>query len=369
MSVTKLLPSVVDTKGNIMPLEYGIHFNVAEEIYFAEPCLSTSALKELIVSRKDFWDNSWMNPDRPVREQKNHLDFGKAVHSYILEPDTISKYAPSFIPPAGCLKTVDDLKKFLDAKGEKYKSSTPKPELIQLAYQADPDAPVYEALEKKYYEVNAGKQFLPAEDYEKLGVMKKLIQGEKEFLEIFQDSVPEVTLIFQCPITGIKMKARLDALALHIADLKTFSKKSKQPINEIVKAAFRYERYDIQFFIYDLARTIVFENIKAGRYGIFGEHNPEWLQYIMENYNDNFYFGFIESSRPYNVRVLDVERWRKLDEEHNLLYMKAEGDYEDGVRDFVYCMETFGPNKPWRDEDIVLTMGDKDLPLHFLESK
>lgn len=352
-----------------MPLEYGIHFNLSEEDYFSEPCLSTSALKELLVSAKDFWDNSWMNPDRPVREQKNHLDFGKAVHSYILEPDTIGKYAPSFTAPAGCLKTVDDLKKWLDGKEEKYKSSAPKGDLVSLVLQVDPEAPIYESLEKKYYQKNTGKQFLPAEDYEKLGIMKKLIDSEERFLEIFQDGVPEVSFVFECPITGIKMRTRLDYLALHIADLKTFSKKSKQPIDEIVKAAFRYERYDIQFFTYDLSRTIVFENVKAKRYGVFGEHDPKWLQYVMENYNDSFYFGFIESSRPYNVRVLDVERWRKLDEEHNMLYMKAEGSYEEAVRKFVYCMETFGPNTPWRDEDIVVKMGDKDLPLYFLESK
>lgn len=351
-----------------MPLEYGIHFNLPEEEYFSEPCLSTSALKELLVSAKDFWDNSWMNPNRPVREQKNHLDFGKAVHSYILEPDTISKYAPSFVAPEGVLKTIPDLKGFLDAKETKYKSTANKGELVDLVLLTDPDAPVFEALEKKYYEANPNKIFLPAEDYDKLGVMKTLVDSEQQFLEIFQDGMPEVSLVFECPITGIKMKSRLDYLALHISDLKTFSKKSKQSIDEIVKAAFRYERYDIQFFVYDISRTIVFENIKAGKYGAFGEHNPEWLKYIIENYNDNFYFGFIESSRPYNVRVLDVERWRKLDEEHNMLYMKAEGSYEQAVRKFVYCMETFGPNTPWRDEDIVLTMGDKDLPLYFLES-
>lgn len=352
-----------------MPLEYGIHFNVPEEIYFAEECLSTSALKKLIISRKDFWDDSWMNPNRPEQERKDHLDFGKATHSYILEPETIGKYAPSFSPPPGCLKTVEDLKKYLDSKGEKYKSSAPKAELIQLAYKVDPNAPVYEALEKKYYEANPGKSFLPAEDYGKLAVMKQLVDTEEQFLEIFQGGMPEVTLVFQCPITGLKVKTRLDYLALHIADLKTFSKKSKQSIDEIVKAAFRYERYDIQFFIYDLARTIVFENIKAGRYGVYGEHNPEWLRYIMDNYNSSFYFGFIESSRPFNVRVLDVERWRKLDEEHNMLYMKAESSYEEGMKDFVHCMKTFGPNVPWRDDNIRISMGDKDLPLYFLESK
>lgn len=352
-----------------MPLEYGIYFNLDEEVYHAEPCLSTSALKTLLVSAKDFWDNSWMNPDRPVQEKKDHLEFGKAVHSYVLEPDTFHKYAPTFKAPEGCLKTVDDLKKFLDKKGEKYKSSAPKPELIQLALEVDPDAPVYDVLEKKYYEANPGKIFIPSEDYDKLGVMQKCLDCETEFMQFFQDGVPEISMIWECPITGIKMKSRMDYMSLHISDLKTFSKKSKQPIEEIVKAAFRYERYDIQFYTYGIGRQITFDGVKAGRYQVHGEHDADWLKYIMDNYNDRFYFGFIESSRPYNVKVLDIEQWRNVDEEHNLLYQKAGGSYEDAVLKFVYCMKKFGPNTPWREEDVIISMGDKDLPLYFLESK
>lgn len=352
-----------------MPLEYGIYFNLNEDEYRAEPCLSASSMKTLLVSPKDFWDQSWMNPDRPVQEMKQHLEFGKAVHSYILEPETFGKYAKEFVAPEGCLKTTDDIKAFLNSSAVKFKSSLKKQELIDTALEFDPAAPIYENVQKKYYDDNPGKLFLPADDYDKLGVMKKCLDVEVEFMDYFKHGVPEVSIIFPCPVTGIKMKARLDYLAAHISDLKTFSKKSKKPIDAIVRDAFMYERYDIQFYVYSMARRIIFEGLKQKKWKAYGDHNPEWLQYIVENYNDNFYFGYIESSRPYNVRILDVEQWRKQDEEHNMLYQKAEFSYEEAVNKFVYCMNTFGPNTPWREENIVISMGDKNLPLHFLESK
>lgn len=352
-----------------MPLEYGIYFNLNEDEYRAEPCPSASSLKTLIVSPKDFWDQSWMNPDRPVHEVKQHLEFGKAVHSYILEPDTFGKYAPEFVAPEGCLKTADDLKAFLTLKEFKFKSSAKKQELIDAAIDVDPNAPIFDNLQTAYYEKNKGKIFLPADDFSKLAVMKKYLDVETQFMDYFQHGVPEVSFIFPCPVTGIKMKARLDYLTLHISDLKTFSKKSKKPIDGIVRDAFMYERYDIQFYVYSTARRIIFEGLKEKKWKAYGDHNPEWLQYLVENYNDSFYFGYIESSRPYNVRILDVEQWRKQDEEHNMLYEKAELSYEDAVNKFVHCMKTFGPDIPWREENIVISMGDKNLPVHFLESK
>lgn len=352
-----------------MPLEPGIYFNLSDEAYFSEPCVSTTALKTLLVSAKDFWDASWMNPNKPTEEEKDCFTFGKALHSYVLEPHTISKYASSFAPPAGCIKTVDEIKAFLDSKGEKYKSTMRRQELVDLALQLDPNAPIHDRLEESYYLQNPGKTFLPAEDYGKLAKMKDYIDTEEEFLRIFQDGMAEVTLVCDCPITGIRIKGKLDYLSLHIADLKSFNKKSKQPIDNVVKSAFINERYDIQFYVYKMLRDEVFRGLKDGRYSAHGPHNPAWLQYIVENYNDRFYFGFIESARPHNVKVLDIEQWRRQDEEHNMLFMKAEDSYETAVNKFVHCMNKFGTNTPWREENITITMGDKDLPLYFLESR
>ncbi|MES3016189.1 MAG: PD-(D/E)XK nuclease-like domain-containing protein [Bacteroidota bacterium] len=349
-----------------MPLDYGIHFGVPEEEYFAEQCLSTTALKQLLVSAKSYWLNSWMNPNPPEKEEKAHLDFGKLVHSYILEPETIDKYASEFVPPDDCLRTNDDLKEWLSDNAIKVKSGANKAALLDAVLAADPDAPILEALQRQFYNASPDKIFVSAELYEKLPVMQDWINCETEIFDIFSNGMPEVTMICKCPITGEKIKARIDWLTLHMADLKTFAIKSKLPIDQVCVSAFRNERYDIQFYVYDLVKRTVFEALKNKdkAYKITGEHNPEWLEYIIQNSNDRFYFTFIESTVPYNVKILDIERWRKQDEEHNQLFEHAANSYEKAISKYQYCMNKFGPNQIWRDDPMV-HVTDKDMPLYF----
>lgn len=349
-------------------LDYGIHFGLDEDTYHSEPCLSASGLKTLLVSAKDFWDKSWMNPEPPEEKEKAHLDFGKAVHSYILEPETIGKYVTEFTGDDDSIKTVDDMKKWLNGNAIKFKSAAKKADLMQMIMDADPEAPIFDLQQRDYNLANADKFMLPQEDYDKLEIMEQLVSEEKDFLQYFQDGMAEVSFIWECPVTGVRMKSRFDYLALHMADLKTFSRKSGKPIDKVVKDEFLNYRYDIQWYTYSLARDIVYQAIKEGRYKAHGDHNPEWLEYLISNSNDRFAFGFIESSRPFNARVLEIEKWRVPGKEPNMLFEKAENSYLEAIKKFEHCMKVFGPDKPWRDEKIILQMTDKDVPMYFFEN-
>jgi hypothetical protein len=64
--------------------EPGIYFGLDEETYHAIPAGSTSALKKLAISSMDCWAASSLNLDR-VEAQKPYLDYGKAIHAFVLE--------------------------------------------------------------------------------------------------------------------------------------------------------------------------------------------------------------------------------------------------------------------------------------------
>jgi len=348
--------------------DYGIHFGLDEDEYHSVPCMSASGIKKILISAKDFWDESWMNPDKPVQEKKACLDFGKAVHSFVLEPETIGKYAPEFKGNEDSLKTVADMKEWLDSNAIAYKSSDAKPKLTSTILAADPDAPIFERQQVAYNLKNSDKTLLPPNDFDKLSLMEKLISQEKDFLQYFEGGVSEVSFFVKCPFTGIKIKSRFDYLSLHMSDLKTFSRKSRAPLKILAKNEFLYNRYDIQWFTYMMARDEAFKSIKNGQSQVFGDVNREWVDYLIDNSNDRFAFGFIESSRPYNTFKLEMEKWRVPGEETNMLYNHAQDSYEKGVRKFVYYMDKYGPNTPWPEEDNYLKLTDKDVPLYFFEN-
>lgn len=72
----------------------GIYFGMPEEQYHSIPACSTSALKKLSISTMDCWASSSLNLDRS-EIQKPYLDYGKAIHAFVLEGEDeyLSRYA------------------------------------------------------------------------------------------------------------------------------------------------------------------------------------------------------------------------------------------------------------------------------------
>lgn len=72
----------------------GIYFGMPEEQYHSIPACSTSALKKLSISMMDCWASSSLNLDR-TEIQKPYLDYGKAIHAFVLEGEDeyLARYA------------------------------------------------------------------------------------------------------------------------------------------------------------------------------------------------------------------------------------------------------------------------------------
>ena len=94
----------------------GVHFGLDADTYHSIGALSSTGIKNLLISGPDFWYRTpWLNPDY-VDEDSEAKIIGRAYHARILEGREVfyDNYAPTFEAPPDCIKTVDDLKELLD---------------------------------------------------------------------------------------------------------------------------------------------------------------------------------------------------------------------------------------------------------------
>ena len=125
----------------------GVHFGLDADTYHSIAALSSTGIKNLLISGPDFWYRTpWLNPDY-VDEDSEAKIIGRAYHARILEGREVfyDNYAPTFEAPPDCIKTVDDLKDSLIKCGiEKHKRA--KADLIEQLLEVQPGAQIYDQL-------------------------------------------------------------------------------------------------------------------------------------------------------------------------------------------------------------------------------
>ena len=172
---------------NTPTLEPGIYENVPFEVYCRLPYLNHSALKHMDKSPRAFkhdLDNASSEPNDGQR-------LGTGLHALVLEPDRL---AEMLIPPPINPKT-----------GEAYGSKTN----AWADYAAN----------------HPGKLILSNEERERLNAMVRSLRANpliREHLESPSRHIEE-TMIWDCPLTGMRCKGRVDLRNVGVArvDVKT----------------------------------------------------------------------------------------------------------------------------------------------------
>lgn len=190
-----------------------IHNMPAEEYHSLER-LSYSGIKNLMISSQDFWNSSWMNPDRKDKKTDS-LNLGSAYHTMILEGyDVFNKrYA---VPPV-CDKRTKEGKEVFREWSESHPNTTP----------------------------------ISTEDYDNI---LKTYKRVLDVTDAFVDGEAEVTLLWTDDETNVPMKARVDYLKKgnKIKDLKTFSN-SGNDINRVIANSVIKYKYYLQEAVYTTA--------------------------------------------------------------------------------------------------------------------
>lgn len=217
-----------------------------KEDYFFFPALSKSFLSAFSISPAHAF----------LRSYSKAMDFGSAMHEFILEPE-----------------------KF----GEKYHI---RPKHIDLRKKKDP-----EVIEFK--KASAGKEILTADDYETIDQLKVnflnfpfYFPEEMTMKEVLENSIIEQGFGATVDIDGIEISLKC-------------------------KPDFVYERKD-EVFIFDL------KSVDKANIGLFHKNakylkynwQSELYKYILEGYfkkTCHFIFVLCEKNRPYGIRYVEIQ--------------------------------------------------------------
>jgi len=277
----------------------GLYFSLPEDVYHAQPRLSASGIKNLLVSPMDFWARSWMNPNKPGVTEDDEPEWaikGKAYHKRVCEGREAfyASYAPEMDANAHpkALKTVDDLKNALKEAGEPISGN--KPILIARLLEKCPDAQILEMLERDHAKKHAGKILIPPDWFRDIEIAAACIEKHPTLSKCFQGGQPEVSILYTADVerndgsgevVRVPMKARLDFLkAGAIVDFKTYSNKMMKPIDRAVYFEMAARKYHLQAAVYYAAMEAACAHIDAGNIQYCGSDeqcpSKEWLKAV-----------------------------------------------------------------------------------------
>lgn len=327
----------------------GVYFQMPAETYHAIPALSSTGIKNILISGPDFWYRApWLNPSFKDEDSEARM-IGKAYHTRILEgrDKFYQNYAEEFSAPEGCLRTVDDIKNALRVLGiEKPKGL--KPELIEQLLALDPNALIEAELELDYKIKHHGKEFLSADLIEKIEIAAAMVESHPEISKCFKGGYPETTVVWT--ENGIRFKARFDYLKpKSIVDLKTFANFLNKPIDGAIYSAMASGKYHIQAAFYMRA----FE--AAQRQPHWHGCGIEFREQHKECKEPGFYFVFQQKG------VAPLARAKKFT--RGSLWSCGEVAIEEAITRFKANAEKYGM-LPWVDAHPIEDFQDDQFPAY-----
>lgn len=280
-------------------LELGIYFGLPENVYHNDPALSYSGMKLLNQSYLEYWDHTY-NPKRKRHERTEEQTQGARLHKLLLEPDTFrDQYC--VVPPD---KIQDD------------------------------------------------KEWITGVDYDVIEKMANAIRELPEASQYISNGKPEVSIIFQCPETGLRCKSRHDWFRTMITtDYKSITKVTdslmRRQMNEYGYHIQMYHYYQsrkwIKQFLYEMReydRVNNHETCLLSDY-IYADEgcmpSVEWLNRLIDEDMDDFYFMFQKKTSPYTVRILRLD---------DASFNDGESEVRAAKNVLIHGLATYGLDKP-----------------------
>ncbi|WP_457299137.1 PD-(D/E)XK nuclease-like domain-containing protein [Phyllobacterium sp. P5_D12] len=333
----------------------GIYFGMSDTVYHTDTALGSTGLKKLIGNAPDFWWESAMNPARPDNDDTPAKIFGRQLHQCVLEGADKFKASHAPEPTAdeypGCLRTIDDLREFLEKAG--LPKSGKKEDLIGRA-KTVPDCPViFEDVLKKFGD--SGKTAVKFKDYAKILAASAFIKANKTLANAFEGGMPEVSVFWT--VKGIRFKARFDYLKMNaITDLKSLANMYGKEFDRACRDAVASYDYLVSAEHYSEGRRQMRRLIFEDR--VFGTHDPEWLAKVAAN--EVFAFVFVFWSKD----GAPVSHGIKLSP-GNPLFSYARSMILKAIDNYVRYMAEFGTDAAWVPSTPLEELDETDLPVWY----
>lgn len=231
-------------------IDPGIYTDISIEDYHAGPGVSKSQL-DLVNKAPALLE--WSRKAPRDDEVRSAVDIGQALHTVLLQPDTFDeRFVVEFAPPAGVIATADDARMALDERGIGYTSKDTKQALVRKLLDADPDAPVLDALREQWAAGAKGKMVLTHLERRKVQLMRDSVMAHPLACMLLEaDGLVEASHYFIDPETGQLCRFRPDKRAhLSSAAFNVDVKTADDP-DEFWRSIDEY-RYDVQdgFYTY-----------------------------------------------------------------------------------------------------------------------
>jgi hypothetical protein len=352
----------------------GIYFGLDESVYHADPALSSSGIRNLLVSPLDYWVNSSLNPDY-VDEKTDAMITGTAFHRRLLEPVRFAELyagAPSKEDYPDAIDGGEALKAECERLG--LKKGGKIEDLCDRILDSDPKAKLWPVIKQGILAGLEGKTLLKRETMADIERVARFVFAHESAAKALTGGAAEVSIFWLDPETGVRMKARLDYLKVKaIADVKSFSNPLAKPIDAAVASAVANGRYDVQAVIYDVAvahakAMLRRDKTKAIHHVSGPVPENDWLVSLAACERHAFAFVFIETGPVTNVRVREfrkTESYGGLGGTINLYWQSGETGFREGLRRYVQCMKIFGKDKPWVEDEPMRPFNDQEFPLYL----
>lgn len=231
-----------------------------------------------------------------------------------------------------------------------------KPELMQLLWEYDPNAEIWDDLVAKHKEQHSGKVFLAVKLIRRIEIAAMMIERDPELCHAFTGGAAEVSIFWVDRLTGVPCKARLDYWKPKaIIDLKSFENSRMDPVNMAVAKVVASYKYHIQaaFYLRSIppARRLIAEgkwsgDIDPALVRALGKPQPEmkWL------------YVFQQKGRA------PVARGKVLPDTSVMQIGRIEID--NAMHKFARCWAHFG-TLPWVDSAPISTFDDSEFPIYL----
>lgn len=285
-------------------LEPGIYFDLDFETkYLPIQCLSSTYFKKLLISITDFYNVCWFNPLRDETDVDADTVAkleGRAQHKRTLEGRAAfyAEYAPDYedMGDKDVLRTGDDIREALNRIGRPMTFKN-KPEGARRLLAANPAAKILDVMIAEHKARFPDREFLPAKMIRQIELTTKMIEVHPIMRGWLAGGYPEVTIIWDDPVLGVRCKIRVDYLKITSGlDLKTYANVMDKNLDVAIRQAIFGRKYDLQAWLY--VRGIEMARKMAAEGKIFGDVDPEWIKAFAAGRTEEYRFIFVKKKSP-----------------------------------------------------------------------
>lgn len=320
------------TTPKLLPL--GIHFDLDEALYHADPGLGSGNIRQLARNPCDYWYGSWMNPRRKPSPEKEYFIYGRAQHRIIF--DGREAFDRQFV----CGPDQEGM-----TSGEKGVSTK--------AAKAEA--------------AKAGKLLLPRDDYERIVIAGAMVTMNPHLKDVFSGGQGEVSVIWGRD--GVRLKARFDYLKVTKRTLGTIA--ANGDLKTVQNERGRYFPTACNYAISDLGYHVQAAHYLAGLMLVPGaimsdavychgeEVDGEWLgRFLTPGLKFGWQWIFLQKTGAPITHSLTLSPQNPM--------LKAGAEVvERGITRYREFMEKFGPDTMWLLVEPPQEAMIEDMPFGF----